>query len=1142
MPKCNFTGSLRFAVSIAALAAVLSSPAPALGDGNEFFEKRIRPIFVDHCYQCHSRDAEKLKGGLRLDSRATLLKGGDNGPVIVAGDPDRSRLIKAVRYTDEDLRMPPKNKQLSAAQIADLEAWVKMGAPDPRTDTAPVLANREASRQHWAFQPVRPPPVPSVKQMSWLRTPVDAFVLAKLEANKLRPAPPADKRTLIRRAAYDLTGLPPSFAEVEAFAKDKSPDAFRKVVERLLSSPRYGERWGRHWLDVARHADTKGYVYGDREEKRFVHSYAYRDWVIQAFNEDMPYDRFLKLQMAADQMPDAGRDALAAMGFLTLGRRFLGVAHDIIDDRIDVLTRGTLGLTVSCARCHDHKFDPIPTKDYYSLYGVFAGTTERTVALGGPARNAKEFLEFDQELKRREEAFRAAFNEKRAEQSKRIRARVTDYLIQVLDVQKLHTEEFYAFVFGDEVNPVVVRRWHAHILETAKQFHPVWAPWHAFARLPAADFASKSAGVVPAFTNATQKLNPLVAAAFRDKPPASMREVAETYGRLLAGVDKKWSEAADKKSAPNADEEALRQILYAEDSPSVVPAGAIVDLEWYFDEPTRVKLGKLASEIDRWIVQSPGAPPHAVILEDRPAPKNPRVFKRGNPASVGEEVPRRFLEILSGADRQPFAKGSGRLELAEAIASKDNPLTARVMVNRIWQHHFGAGLVRTPSDFGTRSEPPSHPGLLDWLAREFMEHEWSVKHLHRLIMLSAAYQQASDADDPSPAAGLRMVALTSGDTRRGATAGSSSQVDPENRLLWRYNRQRLDFESLRDSLLFVSGELDSQAGGKSVELFAPPFSKRRAVYGYLDRQFLPGTLRVFDFANPDLHTPQRSETTVPQQALFFLNGPFVIERARALAAQSKVGAAETPAHRLARLYRCVYQREPTRLQLRNGLQFVQAAPASPAADADVKPTASDWKYGFGEFDEAGRGVKHFEALPHFTGDAWQGGADWPDKKLGWAQLTATGGHAGNDLQHAVVRRWVSPVKGAVLLGGTLKHEHPEGHGVRALLCSSRHGLLGKWVLHNQSAETKADSLSVEPGDTIDFVVSIHESLNNNDFVWAPVIRMTGPDAIRDANGYAREWNARKDFSGPPSPVEPALSAWEELAQALLLANEFLFVD
>ncbi len=1101
----------------------------------EFFEAKIRPVLIEHCYPCHSQDAEKLKGGLRVDSRAGLLQGGDNGPAIVPGDPDGSRLIKAVRYTDEDFKMPPKNKKLSDQQIADLETWVKLGAPDPRDGKVLVTINRQSAQQHWAFQPVGQPAVPAARNRAWVKTPIDAFILAKLEANKLKPAPVADKRTLLRRATYDLTGLPPTFTEVEAFVKDKSPEAFARAVDRLLASPRYGERWGRYWLDVARYADTKGYVYGDREEKRFVHSYAYRDWVVRAFNDDLPYDQFLKLQIAADQLADADRDTLAAMGFLTLGRRFLGVKHDIIDDRIDVLMRGTQGLTVGCARCHDHKFDPIPIRDYYSLYGVFAGATERTVALNVPGQNAKAFLAFDQELKRREEAFRTVFNEKRAEQANRFRARVSDYLREILEVQKLPTEEFYAFVFADEINPVVVRQWHGYLLGTAKQFDPVWAPWHAFAQLPANEFAARAAGVMPSFTNAAQRVNPLVVAAFKENPPASMREVAQRYGKLLADVNKKWSEATDKKTALTKDEAPLQQILQAEDSPSVVPAGAIVDLEWFFDEPTRVELGRLFKEIDRWLVESPGAPPQAVILEDRSGQKNPRVFKRGNPANTGEEVPRQFLQVLSGPDRKPFAVGSGRLELANAIASTNNPLTARVLVNRVWQHHFGAGLVRTPSDFGTRCEPPSHPELLDWLAREFMDHGWSMKRLHRLILLSAVYQQSAECGVRSADSGPRIL-------NSEFRTPHLDEVDPENKWLGRFNRQRLDFEALRDSLLSVSGELDLTRGGPAKEMFESPFSKRRAIYGYLDRQFLPGTLRVFDFANPDMHNPQRSETTVPQQALFFMNGPFVVERAKALAAHPAVSDLQSGDKKIRELYRLIYQREPTRKQLQLGAQFLRAAATPPIVEPAIKPTVRDWKYGHGEFDVTEKKVRDFALLPHFTGDAWQGGTAWPDPKLGWLQLTATGGHSGDDLKHAVIRRWVSPIAGEVSITGNLKHAHAEGHGIRAQLVSSRHGLLGDWVLHNQSVKAQAESLTVEPGDTLDFVVSIHESLSHNDFSWAPVIRPIGPSANRAANGSGWEWDAQKDFSGPVSEREAPLTAWEKYAQALLLANEFLFVD
>jgi hypothetical protein len=633
---------------------------------------------------------------------------------------------------------------------------------------------------------------------------------------------------------------------------------------------------------------------------------------------------------------------------------------------------------------------------------------------------------------------------------------------------------------------------------------------------------------------------------------------------------------------PNRDQEEFRWVLYGFDSPVLVPNGAIVDLEWFFDEGGRVELAKLQAEIDRWIIKS-ASPPYAVILADRPSQRNPRIFVRGNPANKGEEVPRQFLEILAGENRKPFTRGSGRLELAEAIASKENPLTARVMVNRIWLHHFGAGLVRTPSDFGTRCEPPSHPELLDWLACRFMDENWSIKKLHRLIMLSAVYQQSSDAGQASSLPVSRIPASmatgagafvqtgerpppqkspggtfaltpalsprrggTNHSPRQFSTSGAGAQVieeplrmDPENRLLWHFNRQRLDFESARDALLAVSGELDANTGGKPVELFKKPFSLRRTVYGFIDRQFLPGVFRVFDFANPDMHSPQRLDTTVPQQALFFMNSPFVVERARALAGRSD--GVKNPERRTQELYRLVLQRPATPRQVELGKRFIAAAESLPAP-APPKPVVSQWQYGFGEYDEAAQRVKAFEALPQFTGEAWQGGADWPDPKLGWVQLTAQGGHAGNDLQHAAVRRWVAPGDSILSISGTLQHEHKEGDGIRGRIISSRAGSLGNWTLHNDKAETKVESLEVKSGDTIDFVVDFNANLNSDDFKWSPVMKLINQPAGAAPGEYVAEWNSKKDFSGPPEQPPRPLSPWEKYAQVLLLSNEFMFVD
>lgn len=965
---------------------------------------------------------------------------------------------------------------------------------------------------HWSFLPLRAVAIPAVKNNAWVKTPIDAFVQASLEENGLQPSPGADKRTLIRRVYYDLTGLPPTFEEVTAFENDRSPDAYAKVVEQLLASQRYGERWGRYWLDLARYADTKGYVYADREDPRFVGSHNYRDWVINAFNRDLPYDQFIKLQIAADQM-NCPREDLAAMGFLTVGRRFLGVNHDIIDDRIDVVTRTMQGLSVACARCHDHKFDPIPTQDYYSLYGVFDASTEKLLPLEAePKPQSVQYAAYKAELKKRTDKLNKLFAQKCEEVADRARARSVQYLQAVLEVEKLPDELFYINRDGNDIYPVMVRQWQQHIRSQLGGWSRVWGPWNELVQIPAEQFSSAAPYVIQRFVQERLRYtNHRVVEALVDAKPASMRDVAAIYGNLLIQADRQWKDLlkADPKAERlgDGDWEELRQELYAADSPARAPKGSVADIEFFFDEGTRVVLAKAQMEIEKWQIDAPGATPQAMVLEDRPVQSNPHVFKRGNPMNRGEEVPRRYLQIVAGPNRKPFTQGSGRLEMAEAIASKSNPLTARVMVNRIWEWHFGAGLVSTPSDLGMRCDPPTHPELLDCLALQFMDKGWSIKAMHRLILLSSTYQQAGEDNDKALA------------------------IDPENHLLWRMLPQRLGFEELRDSLLAVNGQLDLTVGGKPVELFKAPFSSRRAVYGRVDRQFLPGTFRVFDFANPDLHTPQRPITTVPQQALFMMNSAFVVERARAIAAHPAIAAISDPEARIARLYQMIYQRNPSAAETAVGVDYVNHAEADPKPKAPPAISTA-WQYGYGEFDAATGRVKSFAPLPYFNGTAWQGGKDWPDAKLGWAQLTATGGHAGNDLQHAVIRRWISPMDGVVSISGTLAHNHAEGEGIIARIVSSRQGQLQEWTLHNKKGKTDIKSLDVKKGDTIDFVVSIAQSLNNNDFLWAPVIK---------AAASKENWNAHNDFGGPFTAPKP-LSPWESYVQALLLANEFVFVD
>jgi hypothetical protein len=777
-----------------------------------------------------------------------------------------------------------------------------------------------------------------------------------------------------------------------------------------------------------------------------------------------------------------------------------------------------MGLTVGCARCHDHKYDPIPTRDYYSLYGVFAGSTEKTVSLDAAPSPSAEYRAYAAGYEERVRKLDDAVRTKTDELVARLRAKAGEYIAAAPGATKLPDDVFTMLLGPDDLNPAVVRQWRLYLDRRGANFDPIWAPWTALSALPEAELTTKAPGAVrELLANAARPLNRHVAAAFGDTPIKSMAEVANVYGKLLADVNAAWLAlpAANRPSAlPDADDEALRLVLYGEDSPTRVQTGSVKDIEWYFDEPTRVQFGTLQAEVDRWILSAPGAPPHAVVLIDRPEQTNPRVFKRGNPSTRGEEVMRHFLSLIAGDDAPEFKRGSGRLEMARAIASADNPLTARVMINRIWAHHFGIGLVPTPSDFGTRSEPPSHPALLDWLAVQFVKHGWSVKAMHRLIMRSAAYRQAS-AD--------RVDGLA---------------ADPENRLLWRMNRIRLDFESLRDALLATSGELDlSATGGPAADVSG----NRRTIYASIDRQFVPDVFRVFDFANPDLHIPQRAATTVPQQALFFMNAPFATARARALAGRAEVRSAASDADRVRQLYRLVYQRAPSDEQVARGVDFVAAIGTSgpDSTTTPARPGIAAWRYGYGSHEATADRVVGFTSLPLFHVNAWQGGAAWPDATLGWVQLTATGGHAGNDMAHAAIRRWVAPRDVTVRVEGDVRHGYVQGNGVAARIVSSRSGTVGRWTVHNSSATTESPPLELKRGDTLDFVVDHAGDLGYDMFTWAPVITAVGE---RPADDAAR-WSAADDFTGDAAAARlPPLGAWEMYAHVLLSSNEFMFVD
>ncbi|QDU31139.1 Planctomycete cytochrome C [Anatilimnocola aggregata] len=905
------------------VAAILGAVGPSLveaadapvvsAEQEKFFEEKIRPVLATKCWECHG--PKKQESGLRLDSREGILAGGDSGKRgAVAGEPQHSSVIQAVHHRG-DFQMPPDLK-LPDAQIADLTEWVKQGLPWPASSPSAALVLTASERathdrqSHWAYQPVQRPAVPNVPLSGFVSSHLDAFVAAKLTAAGITPSPEADRRTLLRRLNFDLLGLPPSSAEVQAFEQDAAPDAYERQVDRLLASPQHGARWGRHWLDVARYADTRGYAFA--KDRRYPYAYTYRDYVINAFNQDLPYDRFIREQLAADQL-NLGDDKspLAALGFLTTGRRFNN-RNDDIDDQIDAVTRGILGLTVACARCHDHKFDAIPAEDYYSLYGVFASIEEPgELPLIAPPQESEAYRAFEAELSKRRGAMNEFIGAKQREVIDQARLQATDYLAKVAAGDRTQLLEKLPFLTLDpkDLRPALVDRWKRFISERTKNNeHALWGLWKDLLALKDDAYAEEASKVIDRWNmraegDATGQMNPLLKAAFAAEVPQSRMDVPRIYGKLLAAVLPAWKQAGGDTGALeklNAAEKQLARVLVGKDGPADISADEIGKLVSRAD---RNKQNELLKKVQEFEASSPVAPPRAMVVYDKKQPYDPRVFIRGNQARPGKQVPRQFLLVMATSERQPFKNGSGRLELAESLVSPQNPLTSRVLVNRIWMHHFGEPIVTTPSDFGIRTESPPLQSALDWLAAEMMDQCWSLKTLHRQLVTSSTYRQQSN------------------------DRAAARLADPENRLLWRMNRRRLEWEPLRDSLLAVSGRLDETLGGKSVELTTAPFTRRRSVFGNIDRQDLPNLFRVFDIASPDQSSPRRPRTTVPQQALFLMNSPFVIEQAQSLAQRPAVVAASSPADKVVALYRAALARQPDEAELNIAQQFLSTAPA-----------------------------------------------------------------------------------------------------------------------------------------------------------------------------------------------------------------------
>jgi hypothetical protein len=858
--------------------------------GIDFFESQVRPILVEHCYRCHSLEAGESSGELRLDSRSAMLAGGTRGKVYDAAAPEQSLLLKAVEYRDAELQMPPMGK-IPEPQIAILRKWIEMGAPDPRQDTvAAAVGNSMEGRiaqaaSHWAYQPLQPPAAPANPSASghdpWVRDPLDQHVVRELASRGLAPSEEADRRTLIRRLYFDLLGLPPTIEDFAKWVNYDHQDWYQQLVNSLLDSPHFGERMARRWMDVARYADNKGYVF--QEDREYPHAYRYRDWLIRAFNSDLGYNDFIRYQLIADQLdPQNANGHLDAMGMLTLGRRFLQNKNDIIDDRIDVLCRGLLGVTASCARCHDHKFDPVTTADYYSLHGMFSDCDE------------------------------------------------------------------------------------------------------------------------------------------------------------------------------------------------------------------------------------PGNDPSPLRLVDKENQSKTYVFLRGNSANKGPRIDRDFFGHFAHESRRAMIHGSGRLDVAEGIVAQNNPLTARVYVNRLWGWITGAPLVDTPSDFGLRCDRPIYQPILDDLAWDLVHNGWSTKKVIARIVSSSTYRQCSHSNP------------------------KATEMDPENRLLWRANRKRLDFESYRDAMLKVSGTLDPKIGGKSEVIHASPFSRRRTVYAYIDRQNLPPIFRSFDFASPDAHVPQRAQTTVPQQGLVLMNSefmldllrPFVLDvAAKSFKTTSVISDEQTLGKQVDVLFERLLARSPAKEERKQFVDFLKRCDVTL-----VDSPLNCWTYGYGHLEVESKRLLSFQRFPLYKNGSWSGNDGVPDKELGYALLRDKGGHPGKSSALASVRRWTAPRPGELSINGTLEHPSELGDGVRATVLQNRSQSHACFTIKKEKTATSIASIHVDQGDSIDFVVDCLDNENHDDFSWSVAIK------YKDAN---ERFDSKEHFSGmQPVPASPL----QQAAQAILITNEFCFVD
>ena len=875
----------------------------------EFFEKHIRPLLVQHCYECHG---ERSDGGLQLNSREGLLRGGDSGAALIPGDLNASLLIEAVRYKNRDFQMPPQGK-LESAQIAALEKWVEMGAPDPREATnsarLPVGMSTAEGREFWSFRPVSNPAVPDVGARNFVKNPIDAFVFKRLQDHGLQPAPPVQPRTLIRRLYMNLVGVPPTVEQVDHYLADASPRSTQVLIDQLLHSPGYGERWGRHWLDVARYADSNGLD----ENLAFGNAWRYRDYVINAFNADRPFDRFLTEQIAGDLLPDATDETRIATGFLVLGAKVLAepdrekLTMDTIDEQIDSTGKAFMGMSLGCVRCHDHKFDPIKQRDYYALAAIFKSTKTFGDTNTGAIKHWHEYLldpgdelidfkVIDAEIARLKKEASDWKNAAMTRLREEAHEKATEYLIACTEfgiADSLIRITEVADKYG--LHPRILHHCRRHL--DFNQQHEVFKPWHQ---------------VQQNYSDAALRAD-------------AMKKI---YGPLFAAAT--GGEAVER--APNQD--AILQSVVLPDLKLVTEAlkdrsGFLTvppKPEFAFDDQTLAEYNRRMEAARVYESKARDVPAAMGVSDDTVLARLP-IHIRGSHLNLGEEVGRDFPEVMRNSDVRPVfpRHQSGRLEFARWMASTQHPLTARVYVNRVWRWHFGQGLARTTENFGVLGDRPSHPELLDWLARWFMESGWSTKDLNRLILSSSTYQMSALHPHESDA----------------------RKVDPDNRLLWKFRMQRLEPEQIRDSILAISGRLERTMAGKTVPLRNRQFvfnhtsvdhtrydSLRRAVYLPVIRNNLYTMFEQFDFPDPTMPTGNRSETVVAPQALLMMNSDLVLDSADALA-ESLLQLSASDASRVEIAYQRVLGRYPDERESRRAIDFLAQIQSGARLNADA---------------------------------------------------------------------------------------------------------------------------------------------------------------------------------------------------------------